>query len=158
MPRITFTQSLLRPVKETLMNRFAENITRIDFGHKNDPSYDTIHRTMWIFIKPEGNSGIFIAHGAIGCCDLHTQWNICSNLNFKENRFQMKHLEIKDFLCHQLWWDQRLGSYNNFCNPWIWTLPFLAQLQLAWSMAFTCLKKVCITILRFLKFFILHFP
>ena len=37
MPRITFTQSLLRPVKETLMNRFTENITRIDFGHKNDP-------------------------------------------------------------------------------------------------------------------------
>lgn len=37
MPRITFTQSLLRPVKETLMNRFTENITRTDFGHKNDP-------------------------------------------------------------------------------------------------------------------------
>ena len=80
----------------------------------------------------------FIAQSATGCRDFCVQiqkfWNIYSNLDYKENSFYpfpslfrqksvfltwsvLEHLEIKDFLHHQPWSGQWLGSLVNLCIP-----------------------------------------
>ena len=100
-------------------------------------------------VESQGNfRQMFLVQSTIGCRDLHAQlkklWNLCNNLDFKENIFYPLYninSETEHFRASK---DQRFSSrptmvgseirqFGRSLYHWTWSLPYATQTQILYK-------------------------